>query len=149
MPRWFFPDIRQLMEKKINTGIHSVYVGNLSYNRDENGILGLFKQYGFIKEIKLMREGKEDKSKGVAFVDMVNIRDAQRAIDALNGTQVDGRTLKVSMASTQGFVPKDKLEEQEDKPFQLSRKKELGLMKKERRISATKGLKALFDSQKK
>lgn len=137
------------MEKKINTGIHSVYVGNLSYNRDENGILGLFKQYGYIKEIKLMREGKEDKSKGVAFVDMVNIKDAQRAIDALNGTQVDGRTLKVSMAATQGFVPKDKLEENEDKPFQLSRKKELGLMKKERRVNKTKGLQALFESQKK
>lgn len=134
--------------KKINTGIHSVYVGNLSYNRDENGILGLFKQYGFIKSIKLMREGKEDKSKGVAFVDMVNIKDAQKAIAALDGSLVDGRTLKVSMASTQGFVPKDKDEEKE-KPFQLSRKKEIGLMKKERRNSKEKGLQALFNSKKK
>jgi RNA recognition motif-containing protein len=136
------------MEKKTNTGIHSVYVGNLSYNRDENGILGLFKQYGFIKGIKLMREGKEDKSKGVAFVDMVNMNDALRAITALDGTLVDGRTLKVSLAATQGFVPKEKDEEVE-KPFQLSRKKELGLMKKERRVSKTKGLQVLFDSKKK
>ena len=136
------------MEKKTNTGIHSVYVGNLSYNRDENGILGLFKQYGFIKGIKLMREGKEDKSKGVAFVDMVNMNDALRAITALDGTLVDGRTLKVSLAATQGFVPKEK-DEEDEKPFQLSRKKELGLMKKERRVSKEKGLQVLFNSQKK
>lgn len=137
------------MEKKTNTGIHSVYVGNLSYNRDENGILGLFKQYGFIKNIKLMREGKEDKSKGVAFVDMVNMNDALRAITALDGTQVDGRTLKVSLAATQDFVPKEDSDEEKEKPFQLSRKKELGLMKKERRVSKTKGLQVLFDSKKK
>jgi RNA recognition motif-containing protein len=136
------------MEKKINTGVHSVYIGNMSYNRDENGVLGLFKQYGFIKNIKLMREGKEDKSKGVAFVDMVNMKDALRAIEALNGTLVDGRTVKVSMASTQGFVERD-MDEDLEKPFQLSRKAEVGILKKERRKSKEKGLQILFNSQKK
>ena len=138
------------MEKKKNTGIHTVYVGNLSYNRDENGILDLFKQYGFIKNIKIMREGKEDKSKGVAFVDMVNMRDAKKAIKSLNGSIVDGRTLKVSMATTQGFVAKDKEDAPEVKPFQLTKKEQVGMMKKERRKhrESKQGLQALFNSQK-
>lgn len=80
-----------------------------------------------------MREGKENKSKGVAFVDMVNIKDAQTAIEALDGSKVDGRTLKVSLAKTQGFVKKEK-EPAKEKPFQLSRKEEIGLLKKERRL---------------
>ena len=136
------------MEKKQNTGVHTVYVGNLSFNRNEDGILGLFKQYGFIKNIKVMREGKDDKSKGVAFVDMVNMKDALNAIKSLDGTQVDGRTLKVSMASTQGFEAKDKEDLPDDKPFQLTRKEQVGMMKKERRQNSKKGLDALFNSQK-
>ncbi|MBK25694.1 MAG: hypothetical protein CME70_16975 [Halobacteriovorax sp.] len=135
------------MEKKKNTGIHTIYVGNLSYNRNEDGVLGLFKSYGFIKNIKVMREGKEDKSKGVAFVDMVNKEDALKAIHALDGSLVDGRTLKVSLAKTQGFVPKDKEDLPKDKPFQVSRKEEIGLMKKERRTNKKQGLQALFNRQ--
>lgn len=137
------------MEKKINTGIHSVYVGNLSYNRDENGILGLFKQYGFIKSIKLMREGKEDKSKGVAFVDMVNMNDALRAIKGLDGTQIDGRTLKVSLANTQDYVPGADDTDKKEVPFQVSRKQEVGLMKKDRRKTQQKGLDVLLNLKKK
>lgn len=137
------------MEKKINTGIHTVYIGNLSYNRDENGVLGLFKQYGFIKNIKIMREGKEDKSKGVAFVDMVNMNDALKAIKSLNGTLVDGRTIKCSMATTQGFVAPEKRDDDKEKPFQLSKKEKVGMLKKERRQDKQKqGLQALFNSKK-
>ncbi len=136
------------MEKKINTGIHTIYVGNLSYNRNEDGILGLFKNYGYIKNIKVMREGKEDKSKGVAFVDMVNKEDALKAIHALDGSLVDGRTLKVSLAKTQGFVEKEKEDLPKEKPFQLSRKEEIGMMKKERRTNKKQGLQALFNNQK-
>lgn len=136
------------MEKKKNTGVHTIYVGNLSFNRGEDGILGLFKKYGFIKNIKVMREGKEDKSKGVAFVDMVNMQDAMKAINALDGAQVDGRTLKVSMANTQDYVPKDKDELPADKPFKLTKKEEIGLMKKDRRQNKKKGLQVLFNSKK-
>lgn len=136
------------MEKKINTGVHTVYVGNLSYNRDENGLLGLFKEYGFIKNIKIMREGKEDKSKGVAFVDMVNMKDALNAVDKLDGSKVDGRTLKVSMASTQGFIPKESQEEKREESFKLTRKEEIGMMKKERRQTKSQGLKVLFNRNK-
>ena len=99
--------------KKINTGIHSVYIGNLNYNATEDQLLGLFKNYGYIKNIKLLKEGKENKSKGIAFVHMVNSKDATNAIKMLNGTEHMGRTLKVNMANTQNFKhsPSQALEE--------------------------------------
>ncbi|MBT3584738.1 MAG: RNA-binding protein, partial [Halobacteriovoraceae bacterium] len=92
------------MEKK-NTGIHSIYVGNLNYNTDEDQLLGLFKSFGYIKNIKIMREGKANKHKGIAFVDMVNLADAEKAIKAIDGKLNYGRTLKVSLATTQNFKP--------------------------------------------
>lgn len=138
------------MEKKTNTGTHTVYIGNLSYNRNEDGVLGIFKQYGFIKNIKIMREGKEDKSKGVAFVDMVNMNDALKAIKSLNGSLIDGRTVKCSMASTQGFVPAEERDEDAEKPFQLTKKEKVGMLKKGRREDKkqNQGLQVLFNSKK-
>ena len=46
---------------------------------------------------------------GVAFVDMVNINEAKKAIEKLNGTKFSGRTIKVSMANTQNFVDNSNL----------------------------------------
>ncbi|MGB0453423.1 MAG: RNA recognition motif domain-containing protein [Bacteriovoracaceae bacterium] len=82
---------------------HSLYVGNLHYKLDEDHVLGLFKKYGYIKNIKIMREGKENKSKGVAFVEMTSLEDANKAIANVNGLLHNGRTLKVSIAKTQNF----------------------------------------------
>ena len=45
---------------KKNTGIHTIYVGNLSYNRDEDGVLGLFKKYGYIKNIVVIATTQSD-----------------------------------------------------------------------------------------
>lgn len=92
--------------------VHSIYIGNLNYKYDEGEILGLFKKFGYIANIKIMREGKENKSKGFAFVDMTNLDEAKKAVEALNGKVHGGRTLKVSLAKTQDFKekPKENLE---------------------------------------
>ena len=63
----------------------------------------VFKKYGYVKNVKILKEGKLNKSKGVAFVDMVALEDAQKAITELNGSLYKGRTLKVSLAKTQDF----------------------------------------------
>lgn len=76
----------------------TVYIGNLSYKRNEKGITKLFAPFGPVKYVKLLKVGKQDQSKGVAFVEMANAKDADRAILALNGKVVDDRTLKVSRA---------------------------------------------------
>ena len=125
-----------------NQQIHSVYIGNLNYNYEEGEILGLFKKFGFIKNIKVMREGKLNKSKGFAFVDMVNLQEAKKAIEALDGKECGGRTLKVSLAQTQNFKEKPK-EFGELKP--RNPKKELdNQVKKQRRIRRNMDVKDLF-----
>ncbi len=129
-----------------NQTIHSVYIGNLNYNSEEGDILGLFKKFGYIKNIKIMREGKLNKSKGFAFVDMVNLEEAKKAIEALDGKQHGGRTLKASLAKTQDFKEKPK-EYGELKP--RNPKKELdNLVKKERRQRRNKDFKEIFIKQK-
>jgi RNA recognition motif-containing protein len=125
-----------------NQEIHSVYIGNLNYNNEEGDILGLFKKFGYIKNIKIMREGKLNKSKGFAFVDMVNLQEAKKAIEALDGKEHGGRTLKVSLAQTQNFKEKPK-EFGELKP--RNPKKELdNLVKKQRRQKKRLGVKDIF-----
>lgn len=76
----------------------TIYVGNLSYRRDEEGIKKMFSSFGFVSSVKiLMREGTELKS-GVAFVEMKSREKALRAVSYLDGKIVDERTLKVSIA---------------------------------------------------
>ncbi|MFZ8934556.1 MAG: RNA recognition motif domain-containing protein [Bacteriovoracaceae bacterium] len=76
----------------------TVYIGNMSYKKDENGILGLFKKFGYIQHIHIVPGPKGHKSKGIAFVKMSQKDEALKAVKELNGKIVDGRTLKVSVA---------------------------------------------------
>lgn len=125
-----------------NKEIHSVYIGNLNYNYEEGEILGLFKRFGYINNIKIMREGKANKSKGFAFVDMVKLEEAQAAVEALNGKVHGGRTLKASIAETQNFkeAPKEYGELKQRNP-----KKELdNQVKKERRQRRRMDVKDIF-----
>lgn len=87
-------------EKKEQLRKHvMIYVGNLSYKRDEKGVEALFNKFGKVEHVKIIyKEGSELKS-GVAFVEMNNIEKAKDAIKALDGKEVDGRTLKVSIAN--------------------------------------------------
>lgn len=81
-------------EDKVTT----IYIGNMSFNKDEFAIKKLFSKYGKVTYIRLVRDTKTLKSKGFAFVQMPNQVDATRAIEKLNGMIVDERTLKVSVA---------------------------------------------------
>ena len=122
------------------TKLISVYVGNLNYKCQEGDLLSLFKRFGYIKNVKVLREGKENKSKGIAFVDMVDMKKAKEAIDALNGKKYEGRTLKVSLAKTQDFHA-DRREKREDEEFDKAEKK---LAKKIKRKSKKTGLASLL-----
>lgn len=124
--------------KTKNTGIHSVYIGNLSFKAEESQVLQIFKPYGYIKNIKIMREGKENKSKGFAFVDMVNIQEANKAVEALNGSSYQGRTLKVSIAKTQNFKAPELPERKPSKNAIINE------AKKQKRLNKKDGLQALF-----
>ena len=71
------------MNTKDNTN-STVYISNLSYERDRNGLRSMFAQYGEIKNIKIVVEPATNQSRGMAFVEMANPSQAKNAINALN-----------------------------------------------------------------
>lgn len=81
-----------------NSEKKTVYVGNLDFDTTEEAVSALFETYGEIASVRLMRDKETGKGRGFCFVEMGGA-DAQTAIDALNGTDFAGRTLKVNIAN--------------------------------------------------
>ena len=75
-----------------------MYVGNLSFETTENDIQDLFEQHGQVNEVHLMLDRFTSKSRGFAFVTMNDNAHASAAMSALNGHELNGRTLTVNEA---------------------------------------------------
>jgi len=75
-----------------------IYVGNLPYSATEAQLESLFEAYGQINEIFIVTDRHTGQAKGFAFVEMANDDEALNAIQALNGTEMGGRTLVVNEA---------------------------------------------------
>jgi len=75
-----------------------LYVGNLSYGATESSIRALFENHGAVESVNMITDRDTGRSKGFGFVEMTNDAEAQRAISALNGKEVDGRALTVNEA---------------------------------------------------
>jgi cold-inducible RNA-binding protein len=75
-----------------------LYVGNLSFNTSEENLLQTFGQFGGVEEAKIIMDRNTGRSKGFGFVTMESETSAQEALSKLNGTDLDGRTLRVSEA---------------------------------------------------
>src|SRR5262249_8824631 len=76
-----------------------LYVGNLSYQTNEASLREVFEQEGRkVSEIKIVTDRETGQPRGFAFVEMASPADAEAAIAALNGRELDGRTLKVNEA---------------------------------------------------
>jgi cold-inducible RNA-binding protein len=76
-----------------------VYVGNLNYNTTETTLRALFAEYGEIESVNVITDRDTGRPKGFAFVEMATEQEAQAAISALNGKQVDDREIKVDKAN--------------------------------------------------
>ena len=74
-----------------------LYVGNLSYGVNDSSLRSLFEAYGSVESATVVVDRDSGRSKGFGFVEMSDA-DAQRAIEALNGQQHDGRTIRVNEA---------------------------------------------------
>lgn len=74
----------------------NLYVGNMSFNTTEDQLREAFAQYGSVSKVQLIMDRETGRPRGFAFVDMGDGGDA--AIQALNGAQLDGRTLTVNEA---------------------------------------------------
>jgi cold-inducible RNA-binding protein len=75
-----------------------MYVGNLSFETTENDLQDLFEQHGTVNEVHLMMDRDTAKSRGFAFVTMNDGPQANSAMSALNGRELNGRTLTVNEA---------------------------------------------------
>jgi RNA recognition motif-containing protein len=74
----------------------NIYVGNLSWNLKDQDLSNLFAPYGEVASAKIVTDKFTQRSKGFGFVEMANDAEAQAAIAALNGTEVDGRNIVVN-----------------------------------------------------
>lgn len=79
-----------------------IYVGNLSYSTTEETLRTKFLEFGEVEEAKVISDYDTGRSRGFGFVTMPNDEEANAAIEALNGTEFDGRTLKVNEARPRG-----------------------------------------------
>jgi RNA recognition motif-containing protein len=75
-----------------------LFVGNLSFNTTENDLQDAFAAHGTVTEANLMMDRTSGRPRGFAFVTMATPEEAQKAIDALNGKALDGRSLTVNVA---------------------------------------------------
>ena len=74
----------------------NIYAGNLSWNLKDQDLSNLFAQYGEVSSAKIVNDKFSGRSKGFGFVEMPNDAEANAAIAALNGTEVDGRAIVVN-----------------------------------------------------
>lgn len=77
-----------------------LYVGNLSYTTNDSTLNDLFSPFGQVESARVITDRDSGTSKGFGFVEMSNA-DAQKAMGALNGREIDGRSIRVNEAKPQ------------------------------------------------
>ena len=75
-----------------------LYVGNLSFNSSEGTVRDAFAAFGTVDSVHLVTDRDTGQPRGFGFVEMADASEAQAAIDGLNGTMLDGRSLNVNEA---------------------------------------------------
>ena len=76
----------------------NIFVGNLSFNTNEDELRQAFEPYGQVDRVSILTDRDTGRSRGFGFVEMANNEDAEKAIAALNGSQLGGRTINVNEA---------------------------------------------------
>ena len=77
---------------------NKLFVGGLSWNTNDDGLRAAFEVHGTIQEAKVITDRNTGRSRGFGFVTYESASSAQTAIDEMNGTDLDGRTLNVNVA---------------------------------------------------
>jgi RNA recognition motif-containing protein len=76
----------------------NIYVGNLPFSATEDAVREMFVQYGEVDRVNLITDRETGRPRGFGFVEMSDAGAAKAAIDALNGMDLDGRSLTVNEA---------------------------------------------------
>jgi RNA recognition motif-containing protein len=83
-----------------------IYVGNLSWQTDENELRETFAPHGEVVSAQIITDRESGRSRGFAFVEMENDAEAQEAISAVNNKEIDGRPVKVNEAKPRNEKPR-------------------------------------------
>ena len=78
--------------------MYRIYVGNLSFQTTEQKLNELFGSHGKVKSVSIITDRVTGRSRGFGFVEMLDDSEGKAALSAVNGKQLDGRSLKVSEA---------------------------------------------------
>ena len=78
-----------------------LYVGNLPFSATEQNLSSKFAECGTVESVKLITDRDTGRSKGFGFIEMGSDAEARAAIDSLNNTDFDGRSIKVNEAKPQ------------------------------------------------
>ena len=89
---------RKSGHKELKAIATKIFVGNLSYETTEDSVRSLISAHGEIETVNLITDRDTGRSRGFCFVEMPNDNEARAAIAALDGTELDGRTIKVNEA---------------------------------------------------
>lgn len=84
----------------------NIYVGNLPYSTTDEELRDIFEAYGTVDSARVIFDRVTDRSKGFGFVEMPNDQEGQSAISKLDGSQMQGRTLKVNEARPREARPR-------------------------------------------
>lgn len=76
----------------------NIFVARLNYDTTEETLQDTFQEFGDISSVKIITDKFTGRSKGFGFVEMPNDDEARNAIDALNDTELDGRTIVVKVS---------------------------------------------------
>ncbi len=80
----------------------NIYVGNLSYDTNDAGLRAAFEAYGEVSSAQVIMDRDTGRSRGFGFVEMPSDEEARAAIEALDGSDLDGRSIKVNQARPRG-----------------------------------------------
>ncbi len=84
----------------------NLYVGNLPQSTTEAELRSVFQAHGDVERVNIVTDRETGRARGFAFVEMTNASEADKAIAALNGTELGGRTLKINEAKPKSDRPR-------------------------------------------
>jgi len=83
-----------------------IFVGNLSFSVTEAALRSAFEKYGSVASVSIVTDRDTGQPRGFGFVEMPNDTEAQKAMNGLNGTDLEGRTLNVNEARPKSEGPR-------------------------------------------
>jgi cold-inducible RNA-binding protein len=84
----------------------NLYVGNLPHSTTESELRTAFEAHGVVERVNIVTDRETGRARGFAFVEMTNASEADKAVAALNGTDLGGRTLTINEAKPKADRPK-------------------------------------------